>query len=262
MKTAVITGGAGGLGRASAELLIKNGWRVYSLDLSRGPELDGLTQLRCDMRSEADVADCFEHVKAEAGRVSLLASFAGIYSMALFSELGEGDYKAFLDVNLLGPWRLNKIFLPILRGRIIIVTSELAATDALPFTGLYALSKTALDSYADSLRFELSLVGIPVIAVRPGAFATSLTGRAEAELERICAENSGFSAGAERFRRIVKSQTGSAKPPEKLARVILRAACAKRPRAVYRSNNSLGLKLLSALPKRAQVYIIKKLLTA
>lgn len=262
-KTAVVTGGAGGLGGAFALALIKRGWRVFSLDIKTdGEDVPGLTRLYCDVSSGESVAECAEAVGRQAECVDLVADFAGSYRMAVFSELSEEDFKRALDVNLLGAHRVNKAFLPYMKPgrRIFIVTSELAATDALPFTGLYAVCKHALDSYADSLRFELSLLDIEVITVRPGAFATSLTDEAEKELERLCASTALFTDSAARFRKIVNSQTGSAKNPAILAEVMARAAEAGHPKAVYTVNASIALKLLSALPKRIQVAIIKRIL--
>lgn len=57
-------------------------------------------------------------------------------------------------------------------GRIVITSSELAPLDPLPFTGLYAITKSAVEKYAYSLRMELSLHGISVSVIRPGAVNT------------------------------------------------------------------------------------------
>ena len=75
--------------------------------------------------------------------------------------------KLAFDVNVLGAYLINKTFLPLLsaNSRIIITTSELAPIDTLPFTGIYAVTKTALDKYAFSLKMELQLLDIKVSVI-------------------------------------------------------------------------------------------------
>ena len=100
----------------------------------------------------------------------------------------EKDYLSTFDVNVFGAYRINKTFLPLLKkgSRIVITTSELAPLDPLPFTGVYAITKSALEKYAYSLRMELQLLDIDVVVLRPGAVKTSMLGDSTTALDKFC----------------------------------------------------------------------------
>ena len=87
------------------------------------------------------------------------------------AEMESESFKKIFDINLCGVFLINKTFLPLLSSdsRIVITTSELAPLDPLPFTGIYAITKSALDKYAYSLRMELQLLGIKVSVLREAA---------------------------------------------------------------------------------------------
>ena len=76
-------------------------------------------------------------------------------------EMSEERFSRIFDINLFGLYRLNKEFLPLLKkgSKIVITSSELAPLDPLPFTGIYAITKAAVEKYAYSLRMEMNLLG-------------------------------------------------------------------------------------------------------
>ena len=80
----------------------------------------------------------------------------------------------------------------------MIVTSELAPLDPLPFTGVYGLSKSALDKYAYSLRMELQLLGIQVSVLRAGAVKTDMLGVSTDHLERFYKNTRLYTCNARR----------------------------------------------------------------
>ena len=141
-------------------------------------------------------------------------------------------------------------------GRIVITSSELAPLDPLPFTGLYGVTKSAVEKYAFSLRMELNLLGYKVSLLRPGAVKTGMIGVSTDRLEEFCESTSLYSCNAARFRKIVDSVEAKNIPPEKIAKKISRILKAKRPKYIYNVNRNLLLRLLSALPPRAQTNII------
>ena len=130
----------------------------------------------------------------------------------------------------------------------------------LPFTGIYAISKTALECYADSLRLELQLIGLPVITVRPGSFRTQLLSESSRELERLKAGTKLYRGNLERIAHIMEGQFGKAKDPGALARVYWRAANSRRPKMRYNVNTSVLLRIYSAMPRRLQAAALKLLL--
>ena len=103
-------------------------------------------------------------------------------------EMSHADFDRIMQVNLYGVFNVNKAFLPFLcsGSRIIITTSELAPLDPLPFTGIYAVTKGALDKYAYSLCMELQLIGIRVSVIRAGAVKTDMLGASTAALDGFC----------------------------------------------------------------------------
>ena len=154
------------------------------------------------------------------------------------------------------------LFTPILNqgGRIIITTSELAPLDPLPFTGIYAVTKAALEKYAYSLRMEVNLLGISVSVIRPGAVKTSLLSDSTQALNRFCANTQLYRCNAEKFRRIVDRVEAKNVAPEVIAEIVCKALEARHPKFVYNVNRNLLLKLLNLLPDSMQTAIIKRIL--
>ncbi len=261
MGNCLITGAAGGMGRAICRRLTEDGHRVWGLDRAPEPEGEAWAYLRADVTDGAALKAAFERLRAEAGRLDGIVHTAGVYDLNSLVEMPEADFLRDFDVNVFGVFRVNEIFLPLLEtGRIVVVTSELAPLEPLPFTGVYAVTKAALDKYAAALRMELQLLGHRVIAVRPGAVNTDMLPVSRAKLERFCDETLLYGVNASRFRRIVERVEARNVQPEKLAAVICRALSAKRPRLVYYVNRNPLLILLNALPARAQMRIVRMLL--
>jgi hypothetical protein len=137
---------------------------------------------------------------------------------------------------------------------------ELAGQKPLPFNGIYAISKTALECYADSLRLELMLLNIPVITVRPGAFNTQLLRASSEEMDKLKESTKLYKNRLGRIARIMTGQFGKAKDPKLLAKVFWRAATSAHPRMRYTVNASAALRLYSAMPRRLQAFALRLLL--
>ena len=264
MKTALITGVAGGMGRATAERLLRAGWAVWGLDLREPAALPGLRFLQADLTDPASVEAAAERLRAEGVRLDAVVHLAGLYDLDSLVEIGEAAWDRIFQVNLYGPWRVNRALLPLLapEARILITTSELAPLDPLPFTGLYAVTKAALDRYAAALRMELQLLGHKVVVLRPGAVDTGLLDVSTARLTAFC-ENTAHSApNAARFRRIVDRVEARKVPPERVAELVHRVLTVGNPRPVYALNRNPLLLLMNALPTRLQCGIIRQILKA
>jgi NAD(P)-dependent dehydrogenase (short-subunit alcohol dehydrogenase family) len=263
MRQILLTGGAGGLGRAAAEYLAERGCRVFACDIREAEPKDNIILVMMDVRDEASVAAAYEQVAARTDRLDAVIHLAGLYMMDSFVEISEERLSRILDVNLMGVYRVNKAFLPLVRqggGRIVITTSELAGQKALPFTGIYALTKTALGCYADSLRLELKLLGVPVIELRPGAFKTQLTVEPSLELDKLQKSTRLYGEGLRRIKPLMDSRIGKEREPVMLAALIYRIVTTRKPRLRYSPNASMALRLYSALPRRVQAFAIRRLL--
>lgn len=275
IKWALVTGASGGMGRAGVMALRKSGYGVFALDLyreenTREEMLEALGMaddeliipVRASVTDEGELSAVAESISRLTGELSLIIHFAGIYMLDSLVEMSDEAFRKIFDVNVRGAFLVNKTFLPLLgRGsKIIIVTSELAALDPLPFTGIYAVTKAALDKYAYSLRMELQLLGISVSVLRAGAVDTGMLGASMAALERFVGETKLYSCNAKRFREIVESVEAKNISAEKLAHKVMAIARKKRAGFAYSINRNPLLLLLNILPKRLQLWIIKKIL--
>ncbi len=263
MKTALITGVAGGMGFAAAKRLIREGWRVAGLDVREPEDREGILFFRTDLTDPRSVEASLQGVKEAGLTFDAILHMAGLYDLNSLLEMPEEDFLRIWNVNLFGVYRVNKAFFPLLRknARILITASELAPLHPLPFTGIYGITKTALDRYAESLRMELQLVGHPVIVLRPGAVDTGLLRVSTDKLDRFVKETKLYPLHAERFRRIVDRVETRRVQPERIAALAMKALRAEKPRFTYAINRNPGLLLLNALPVRWQCGIIRRILT-
>ena len=262
MKDILITGAYGGMGSAAAALLAESGYRVFALDRRVGEPIDNIIPVEADVTSEASVAEALKKVGEYTDKLDAVLHFAGIYMLDSLVELETEAYDRIFDVNVRGVFLVNKIFMPMLKAgsRIVITTSELAPLDPLPFTGIYAVTKAALDKYAYSLRMELQLLGIRVSVLRAGAVDTGMIGVSTDALDRFCEKTELYTCNADRFKGIVNRVEARCVSPSKLARKAAKILEKKNPAFAYKINRNPLLLLLNVLPKRMQLWAIRLIL--
>ena len=262
MKSILVTGAYGGMGSAACKLLCDMGYTVFALDKRITETEKGIIPIQADITSEDSIKEVFVRVAEVTDSLDAILHFAGMYMLDSLVEMSDENFRTIFDVNLRGAFLINKTFLPMLKegSRILIVTSELAPLDPLPFTGIYAVTKAALDKYAYSLRMELQLLGVTVSVLRAGAVKTQMLGVSTDALDRFCAGTKLYSCNAERFKRIVGSVEARNIPPEKIAQKAVRILIKKNPRFAYSINRNSLLLLLNVLPKRLQLFAIKMIL--
>jgi NAD(P)-dependent dehydrogenase (short-subunit alcohol dehydrogenase family) len=166
------------------------------------------------------VQAAFNEVKAVTDELFAIVHFAGVYMLDSLIEMEEEAFDKIFKINVYGAFYINKIFASMLKkgSRILITTSELASLDPLPFTGIYAVTKGALDKYAYSLRMELQLLGISVSVFRAGAVSTGMLGVSTDALDRFCEKTTTYQCNAVRFKKIVNGVEAKNIPPEKIAK--------------------------------------------
>jgi 3-oxoacyl-[acyl-carrier protein] reductase len=183
-KTALITGSAMGLGRATAEKLAGEGARVLIVDIDeeRGPEtlaaLPGAGHVY--IKSDLSRRQAAEEIAAKVGEVSdgldVLVNNAGIYLKSSVEELSDTDYERQLAINLHLPLWLTKALIPLLRDRdaaVVNVSSECGWRPR-PLGTAYDVSKAALGGLTRSLAAELWHHRIRVNEVAPGGIVTEM----------------------------------------------------------------------------------------
>ena len=184
-RVAVITGGAQGIGRRTAELLSERGYRIALIDLrepnvtmqaiqTRGGEVLGHTG---DITCEEEVADFARQVFASFGRADVLVNNAGISLICPAEETSFSDYRRVMDVNLVAPFLLARTFgqkmLEAGRGSIVNVAS-VAGLLAVADRAAYNASKHGLIGLTRTLAAEWGGRGVRVNAVCPGWVKTEM----------------------------------------------------------------------------------------
>ena len=262
MKNVVITGATGGMGRETCSYFINKGYKVFALDRKPCDCLKEVTFIECDVTSLDSINQAYEAIKTSVDHIDTIIHLAGVYMLDSLVEIDESRFEKIFNINLFGVYRINKVFLPLLGkgSRIIITTSELACLDPLPFTGIYAVSKGALEKYSYSLRMELQLLGIDVTTLRAGAVETPLLGDSTSELDKFVNNTKIYTCNAKNFNNIVNSVEAKAVKPIKVAEKLYKIANKKKTKFAYSLNNNFLLKLLNVLPRRLQFFVIRKIL--
>ena len=255
----LITGAASGIGRATADRFLAQGHRVFGIDRQAA---DAIACFTADITDEDALLSIRDKLMADGVTLDAIINIAGMHIMASLVECDAQKIKTAVEVNLTGAMLVNRVFHRCLgeNGRILIVTSEVAGLDPLPFNGLYSVTKTALDAYAQALRQELNLLGQKVITVRPGAVATPLCSGSVQATADLASATVLYKKQAKSFSGLAAKFMSKPIRPEKLAVVLHKAATVKHPRGLYRVHPNPGLMLLGALPKAWQCSLIKFLL--
>ncbi|MFF7867813.1 SDR family NAD(P)-dependent oxidoreductase [Streptomyces qaidamensis] len=178
---ALVTGGASGIGRATAELLAERGARVAVLDLDPSSVDKPLLAHRADVTDDASVRHAVTAAVADLGGVlDVLVNNAGIGAQGTVEDNPDEEWHRVYDVNVLGMVRTTRACLPHLRasGRAAIVnTCSIAATAGLPQRALYSATKGAVYSLTLAMAADHVREGIRVNCVNPGTVDTPWVGR-------------------------------------------------------------------------------------
>ena len=177
--TALVTGGASGIGLATAQLLSSAGARVGVIDLAgKGP--DEVSYRQADITDDDSVRSAVISVVEEFGGLDILVNNAGIGAQGGVEDNDDDEWRRVLDVNVLGMVRVTRAALPALRrssSAAIVNTCSIAATAGLPSRVLYSASKGAVLSLSQAMAADLIADGIRVNTVNPGTADTPWIGR-------------------------------------------------------------------------------------
>lgn len=185
-KVVVVTGAASGIGRATAELLLRHGAKVYGCDLDRSAVANGLAaregmiDVALDVSDKAAVDTLFRRVTAADGRLDGLVASAGVMSDVPLDMLDEVELDRVLSINLKGTLWCCQAAAAIMRQAktgSIITLSSMAAERGAPRIGAYAMSKGAVVQLTRILALELATEGVRVNGISPGVIMTSMTQR-------------------------------------------------------------------------------------
>jgi 2-keto-3-deoxy-L-fuconate dehydrogenase len=183
--TALVTGGASGIGLATARLLAGRGARVAVLDRDEPQDAGDLLAVRADVTDDEGVRAAVADVSASfSGSLDILVANAGIGAAGTVEDNDDNEWRRVFDVNVMGIVRAARAALPLLRRAVerrgsaaIVCTSSVAATAGLPQRALYSATKGAVYSLTLAMAADHVREGIRVNCVNPGTADTPWVGR-------------------------------------------------------------------------------------
>jgi 3-oxoacyl-[acyl-carrier protein] reductase len=185
-KVALVTGGAGGIGRAINARLGREGWHVIAGDLAEAIAADDPTQESVQAR-EVDVTDrasveAYVRAASDAGTIGAVVNCAGIVRDTPIRGFSDGDASQMWEVNVAGAARVSSLALPYMTegGAIVNIASVTGFTGRLRGASLYGATKAGLAAFTRYLAAELAEQGIRVNAVAPGYIAVPMSASMEA----------------------------------------------------------------------------------
>ncbi|MCL2675366.1 MAG: SDR family NAD(P)-dependent oxidoreductase [Firmicutes bacterium] len=264
-KYALITGAGSGLGKAAAESLLERGFVVFSCDrvFESNRQDRNAHFIKMDVTCDTSVAAALEYIKSITKRLDVVACFAGVISAGALAETDAVEALSIFNVNVLGVFRVNNAAFDMVKqakGRYINVSSEYGVLNSAPFYTLYPATKHALEMYNIGLRREMSLFGIRVVCIRPGAYKTDIIGDFTSRYGRAIEKSVLYKDQLTKISRLMNKEFTKAKPASAFLKTFKKAALNKKPKFVYKTNNSLTMKLLNILPIKMQDWLIKRML--
>lgn len=266
--TAVITGVSTGIGRAIAKALIDANWRVFGSLRKEKDAADAsaalganFTPLLFDVTDDAAIMREAEKVRAALGDRTLgaLVNNAGVAVAGPVGYLDLDDLKRQMEINVYGPIRVTQAFLDMLGadhsrqgspGRIINMSS-VAGKIASPFMSPYAMSKHALEAMSESLRRELTVHGMDVAIVGPGAIRTPIWAKAD-DLNVDRYSNTEYYDDLVRMKSMMQAYGDQGLEAEEVGKLVLHILTTAKPKtryAILRNKFSMWT-LPNLLPKR------------
>jgi acetoacetyl-CoA reductase/3-oxoacyl-[acyl-carrier protein] reductase len=194
-KTALVTGGSGGIGSAIVELLLRAGGEVTSLDRPGLPVVHGARSLPCDLADPASIAAQLAGFRQESSRLDFLIHSAGIARDAVLWKMGDQDWTQVMRVNLDSAFHLLKWAAPLMRasgGGSIVLISSINGERGKFGQANYAASKAGLIGLGRSAARELGRFGIRVNVVAPGMILTSMIANLPEEAKARAVEESAL----------------------------------------------------------------------
>lgn len=247
-KTVLLSGGSGGIGKATARYFAERGYHVYELS-RHGEDEKGITHITADVTDISSLNDAIRKIEVERGSLDLLICNAGMGISGAAEFTAPEDAHRLMDVNFFGVFYLVQAALPLLRkseSPMILTVSSLAAPIPIPFQAFYSASKAAVSAFTMALASELRPFGIRVSSLLPGDTATGFTdARKKSEV--------GDSLYGDTIHRAVGTMEKDERhgmSPDRLARKIGKIALKKHPKIAYTAGlkNQMFLVLQKLLP--------------
>jgi short-subunit dehydrogenase len=234
-KIIVITGTSSGIGEAILTALKDIPCTIFALD--RNPKnLDSshkanIIPLKCDISLDSDIIEVQKQILAKTDKVDVLFNNAGITTHGRFDETDISVFRKTFDINFFGTVNLtSKLIEPIKRAKgVMIVTSTVSGLYGVPARAAYSSSKSALHAVFESIRIELSELGVRSIIFCPPYTKTNL-------------RTSGLTGSGEKLND--KQHDGKLLTPDQVANAMLAAVENKNSRLVTMDSSGFFVKVL------------------
>jgi len=241
-KAVLVTGASSGLGRAMTEAMAAQGYFVYAgarkdKDMEALNAIENVQAVRLDVNKQ-DQIDAAVKTIAQAGRgLYGLVNNAGVVLLRPLIEIDEKDFHFQMEVNIFGVYRITRAFAPLIiesKGRISIIGS-IAGTLSSATWGPYAMTKHAMEAYADALADEMRQFDVKVSLIEPGTYKSRIAQKALDRMEERdqSAEDSQFQAAmSESVNWLSAFETESGDPAE-VAETVMKALFDDNPKPRY-----------------------------
>lgn len=256
-KTVLITGASSGIGKATTQKLLNDGYCVYAsarnLTKLMPLKADGAEILELDVTQDESMRLAVDRIIQECGRLDILINNAGYGSYGALEDIPMEEARHQFEVNVFGLGRLTQLVLPQMReqsfGKIVNITS-VGGKIYEPLGSWYHASKFAVEGLSDCLRLELQPFGIDVIIVEPGPIRTEWGSVAIEKLMQMSG-HTAYAKAAQTGKKLLALSNDErvASDPEVIANTISKALRAKHPKARYASGT--GAAFLVAFRKFA-----------
>jgi NAD(P)-dependent dehydrogenase (short-subunit alcohol dehydrogenase family) len=211
--TAVVTGGASGIGAAIAAKLQSMGARIAVLDLNPANLPEGQLGFTCDVSDDTSVRAAIDGTVAAFGGVDILINNAGIGAQGTVESNNDDEWHRVWDINVVGMVRTTRAALPHLRNSpaaAIVNTCSIAATAGLPQRALYSATKGAVLSLTQAMAADHLREGVRVNCVNPGTADTPWIGRLMDSAPDPVAERAALNARQPHGRLVTANEVAGA----------------------------------------------------
>lgn len=275
-KTILITGASTGFGRDTAETLARAGHKVFAS--MRDPQAknrdhadllrkQGIEVVDLDVTLDDSVERAIEHVLLRAGRIDVLVNNAGIASAGITEAFTPDQANIIFNTNVVGLLRTIRAVLPAMRAQhdgLIINVGSILGRVTFPFFGIYGASKFAVEALTDSLRYEVSQLGIDVVLVQPSAYPTPMYAKVQqpTDGERAAAYGAVGEIPGAMFKHFMATFAAPGAPnphdvAEAIAKLVMQAKGSRTPRTIVGA--AFGSDVVNAQTAPVQAHVVEAL---